>query len=165
MKHVTPPRGEPVSSLESNLAIQERQRGKALKKLRRLREKARDEIDRLLEFLDASDLDPDVEDGGDDEDGRDAEPSLGSLDRVPNQNRSWLTAPAYILDCELDDCDDEPSLGSSLDSHGNGASYWHVTDKDALDTEDDAGDNREHENEDGDGNPDHEPALGWPEVH
>ena len=58
-KHVPPPRGEPVSSPELNLAIQTAQREKALKRLRKLRKKAADEIDRLLDFLDVSDLDPD----------------------------------------------------------------------------------------------------------
>jgi len=43
-KHVPPPRGEPVSSPELNLAIQTAQREKALKRLRKLRKKAADEL-------------------------------------------------------------------------------------------------------------------------
>jgi hypothetical protein len=94
----------------SGLAKQQRERERALKQLRRLRTRAADEIERLLLFLDASDLDPDLEpslgwtvkgarsygndqgaddlevepehdeDGADDEPGGDDEPSMGSLD-------------------------------------------------------------------------------------
>ena len=52
MKHVTTLTGEPLESLPPELAIQERQRQKTLKRLRKLRQKAADEIDRLLAFLD-----------------------------------------------------------------------------------------------------------------
>ena len=48
-------------ALATRLAAQQRQREIALWRLRKLRVKARAEIDRLLEFLDASDLDPDLE--------------------------------------------------------------------------------------------------------
>ena len=64
----------PADSLDSrsaNLATQEANRRKALITLARLRRQARDEIDRLIRFLDESDLDPDLENSGDDE------PSLG----------------------------------------------------------------------------------------
>ena len=62
MKHVPPPTGEP---LEPGLATQEAERVEALHRLRTLRKEARNEIDRLLDFLDASDLDPDLEETGD----------------------------------------------------------------------------------------------------
>lgn len=104
-------------SISPGLAAQQRARERALKRLRRLRERARNEIDRLLEFLDATDIDPDLEpslgwtiavarsygndqgiddleaepehdeDGADGEDGGDAEPSTGSLDGKGDQPR------------------------------------------------------------------------------
>ncbi len=115
MKHVTTPTGEPLDSLPPELAMQERQRQKALKRLRKLRTRAADEIDRLLAFLDASDIDPDLE------------PWLG-----------WTAAGArsYGNEQGIDDLeeepeheestydderggDDEPSLGS-LENFGHG---------------------------------------------
>jgi hypothetical protein len=60
-KHVPPPTGTPIAEpeltqelLSARLATQTAKREKALKRLRKLRQKAADEIDRLLEFLDAS---------------------------------------------------------------------------------------------------------------
>jgi hypothetical protein len=47
--------------LIARLARQARKREGALARLRKLRKRASDEIDRLLEFLDASDIDPDLE--------------------------------------------------------------------------------------------------------
>jgi hypothetical protein len=97
-------------TMTSGLARQQRERERALRRLAKLRSKAADEIERLLLFLDASDLDPDLEpslgwtvngarsygndlgaddleaepehdeDGADDERGGDDEPSMGSLD-------------------------------------------------------------------------------------
>lgn len=133
MKHVPPPTGMPVAgpeltqdSLAARLATQQRQRERALRRLRKLRVKARNEIDRLLEFLDASDIDPDLEDTGDAEEGADAEPSLGSFDRMTDQSKSWQTVDrnpdlygwAGGVDNELDDADHEPALGS-LDGQGD----------------------------------------------
>jgi hypothetical protein len=124
--------------------------------------KAADEIDRLLEFLDASDLDPDLE------------PTLG-----------FMNGPSEMDECELP-VDDEPSLGSSNDYHGNGASYQNCTSNvvdgegpeedlepslgslgglvwggNSDEREEDPADGREEVNEDGDGRPDDEPSLGW----
>ncbi|MBR1231970.1 hypothetical protein [Bradyrhizobium sp. AUGA SZCCT0182] len=112
------------------LARQQREREKALQRLRKLRTKAADEIDRLLAFLDASDLDPDLEpslgwteagarsygndQGADDleaepehlEDGADDEPSLGSHE-LPSGAVSYLQSYAHgHLDVE-EQCDDE----------------------------------------------------------
>jgi hypothetical protein len=72
----------------------------AFQAIGRLRKEARDEIDRLIRFLDDTDnhmeLEPDDE--GDD---ADAEPSLGSLgDHHPNQER-W--AAGNSRDLEQDD--------------------------------------------------------------
>jgi hypothetical protein len=68
----TPPRNtsanptEPSQeTLTARLAAQAKNRERTLQRLRKLRIKAADEIDRLLALLDASDIDPD------------AEPSLG----------------------------------------------------------------------------------------
>jgi hypothetical protein len=58
------PADTPQPSLEvlaARLATRQRARERALRRLRKLRVKARAEIDRLLEFLDASDIDPDLE--------------------------------------------------------------------------------------------------------
>ncbi|MCC8976468.1 hypothetical protein [Bradyrhizobium brasilense] len=84
----------------------------------RLRKEARDEVDRLLQFLDKTDdyVSRELEDDScENEEGGDIEPSLGSLDRAANQERwsngahSW--GPSDI-DRELDRSDDEPSLGA-----------------------------------------------------
>lgn len=94
----------PADSLDArsvNLATQEANRRKALITLAGLRRQARDEIDRLIRFLDESDLDPDLEDDGSDE------PSIGGY--------------GHEADLELDDCDAEdggdrePSLGWTVD--------------------------------------------------
>lgn len=66
----------------------------------RLRKEARDEIDRLIQFLDDTDnhMEMEPDDEGDD---ADAEPSLGSLgDHHPNQER-W--AAGGSRDLEVDD--------------------------------------------------------------
>lgn len=80
--------------------------------LGRVRRAARDEIERLIDWLDTTidcDQDAAVDDGPCDDDS-DAEPSLGSFDRMSNQIKAW----AYRwgdTDAELDHADDEP-LGS-----------------------------------------------------
>jgi hypothetical protein len=91
----------------------------------RLRKEARDEIDRLIRFLDESDnhmeLEPDDE--GDDSD---IEPSLGSFDRMADQSKAWRQSAGelcFSIDAEQDDADNEdgdpaePSLGSVGDVH------------------------------------------------
>jgi hypothetical protein len=86
----------------------------------RLRKEARDEIDRLIGFLDHTDdyvsRELEIEDGND-EPGGDDEPSLGSFDRMVDQEKSWRTADRNPdvygwsggTDNELDDCDYEDS--------------------------------------------------------
>lgn len=84
------------------------------KALGNLKREAELEIDRLLDFLDRLDApNEDLEPVGDDE------PSLGSFDRLLNQEHSWKQRsgsngswcePGY--DRELDRADDEPSLGA-----------------------------------------------------
>ena len=95
------------------LARQNAARGAALLNLRSLRREAREEISRLIAFLDASDpyVMTELEDDDDREEVGDSEPSLGSFDRMANQEKSWRSTGAD-LDAELDTADFEPSLGS-----------------------------------------------------
>lgn len=107
-----------------NLAAQERRRQRALRRLAKLREKARAEIERLLTFLDASDIDPDLEptlslwtpcaapsraaEADECEIPDDDEPSLGSFDRMMDQTMSTVVRLVEAEpDAELDDCDRE----------------------------------------------------------
>ncbi|MEH2534411.1 hypothetical protein V1277_006293 [Bradyrhizobium sp. AZCC 1588] len=73
-------------------------------------------IDVLDEIDPDSELEEDVrEDVGDDE------PSLGSFDRMTDQNKAWRTQSMWAfpaVDAEQDNADDEPALGS-LDQHDN----------------------------------------------
>lgn len=108
--------------LESGLAVQQRERLASLKSLAKMRKEASDEIQRLLDFLDASDpyVMTELEQNDDDlpQLEGDEEHSLGSLDPI-NQDR-WAHAGCPLEgDLELDDCDDEPSLGAPED-HPNG---------------------------------------------
>jgi hypothetical protein len=79
-----------------------------------LRKEARDEIYRLVRFLDETDdyVSRELED--DDsclhEDGGDPEPSLGSFDRLADQSKAWLSTQGEFCvgtDAEVDDCDKE----------------------------------------------------------
>jgi hypothetical protein len=66
----------------------------------RLRKEARDEIDRLIQFLDDTDKHMEREPDGDEEDSDPAEPSLGSLgDHHPNQER-WAYGNSRDLDVD-----------------------------------------------------------------
>jgi hypothetical protein len=121
------------ATITPGLAQQQRERDKAIRRLFKLREKASAEIERLLEFLDASDsyvateLEAAIDDGPCDtdeleiEDGND-EPSLGSSGHGEAGAISYLfhaisDGSDMILDCEGDehdgrepDADGEPSL-------------------------------------------------------
>ena len=66
-----------AGAMPAQLLRQVRRRHKALQRLRKLRQQARDEIERLIQFLDDSDLDPDLEADGADE------PSLGFQECFP----------------------------------------------------------------------------------
>jgi len=101
----------------------------------RLRKEAQDEIERLLAFLDSiEDCDEDaaVDDAGCDED----------------------------TDTELDQSDEEPSLGSPIASFTQGQEMWSAGDASDREQEHDG---REPEDEHGD-DADMEPHLGWPEA-
>jgi hypothetical protein len=119
----------------------------------RLRKEARDEIERLLNFLDETDNHMELEpslgwpegrfgqcgsvgatddseaEPEHDEDGADAEGSLGSHE-LPSGAVSYAPSISFgELDVEGEhdgkepDVDDEPSLGSSNDHHGTGTRY------------------------------------------
>lgn len=81
----------------------------AFQAIGRLRKEARDEIDRLIRFLDETDnhMEREPEDEGDD---AEDEPSLGSFDRMTDQERSWRQQSLWAfpaVDGEQDDCDRE----------------------------------------------------------
>lgn len=85
----------------------------------RLRKEAREEIDRLIRFLDETEnhMCVDDEDGGDAEPDTHDEPSLGFLG-ITNQERiAQGGTDQWFIDRELDTCDDEPSLGSLDQNH------------------------------------------------
>ncbi|SED11198.1 hypothetical protein [Bradyrhizobium erythrophlei] len=103
----------------------------------RLRKEARNEIDRLVRFLDKTDdyVCRELEDDGDAEPslgtqeafpgqgrgggGDDREPDLGSFNRMLDQehsNRQRLGEERIEIDAELDQADHEPNLGS-LERH------------------------------------------------
>ena len=157
----TPPLNAPKISKERmrQLARQQRQAAAATKRVASLRKKATAEIDRLIEFLDQSDeyvtSELELED---DDDDREDEPSLGSVDRAMDQNH-WKGAtfvPVYNHDLELDDADTEPLLGSVATHDHLSQDYWAQGNRDDREG-DGCADDREEDRADD------EPALGWPE--
>jgi hypothetical protein len=124
-----------------------------------LRKEARDEIDRLVRFLDKTDdyvsRELEAEDGNDEPSGDD-EPSLGSLEGL-NQTKSWAgsTGDQWTVDSEKDDCDDEPSLGSIAVGEHRNQEGW---------TEG-GNDDREDEHNGAEPDEDGEPSLGAFEGH
>lgn len=78
-----------------------------------LRLRSRELIESLVNFLDVADGNPDLEECDDDGEGEDAEPSLGSFDRMMDQSKSWRTSNVVWInpgsDLEQDDCDAEDS--------------------------------------------------------
>jgi hypothetical protein len=82
-----------------------------------LRKEARDEIDRLIGFLDKTDdyVSQELEDDDDRELVGDDEPSLGSFDRMADQSKGWSQTFGEQIsgpDTEVDNADNEPSMGS-----------------------------------------------------
>jgi hypothetical protein len=78
----------------------------------RLRKEARAEIDRLIRFLDKTDdyVSRELEDDDDREQVGDDEPSLGSFDRMTNQDKAWRQQSLWAfpaVDAEQDDADRE----------------------------------------------------------
>jgi hypothetical protein len=78
----------------------------------------RELVDMMIEYLDGIDPDPDLEpsfgsvaygcgaQADECEPPEDAEPSLGSFDRITDQTRAWRSG-VHFLDAEQDDCDRE----------------------------------------------------------
>lgn len=131
-----PTLGRPADSLDSlalNLATQEQARQTALSDLRRLRKEAREQIHVLIAFLDASDEYVQTE----------LEPDLGY----------YNPAAGYVIDGEMEDGDDEPSLGAT--SSINQKHWGQANGGNAVDCEQEH-DGREPDDE-GDDNPDDEP--------
>jgi hypothetical protein len=116
--HSTPPLN---TSRLQNIHEQEAARQASLQLVRRLRREARDEIEKLIAFLDYSDdyamteLEDAVDDTGCDED-TDKEGSLGSSNSV-DQTR-WLNAGSGEIDAENEHDGAEPE-----DEHGDRADY------------------------------------------
>jgi hypothetical protein len=103
----------------------------------------RELVDLLLDLLNGLEEDPDLEPTlgfmngpsvmDECETPEDGEPSLASLDRMTDQTK-W--AKGSMSDAELDESDDEPSLGS-LSSHGHGdQSVWGRAGEGVVDAED-----------------------------
>jgi hypothetical protein len=136
--------------------------------LGRVRRDVRDEIERLIEWLDST-IDTDEDRAVDDDpcDGDpDAEPSLGSFDRMSDQIKAWQARPVTAdIDTELDNADDEPILGSvAAGEHGN-QEDWALGVGDGREG-DGCADDREGDEEKHGGEgvkEDDEPSLGWTE--
>jgi hypothetical protein len=154
-----------VDSIPSKLAVQHRRAEKARQRVRKLREKASAEIERLIAFMDATDGYTTTEQ----EEDHDAEPSLGFHKHGGGQE----VGGSWHDDREAEDEHDEPSLGA-CEQHPSGYLTWggdptqerwsqgNSDERERDDADDPKG---ESVNEDGDGNPDDEPSLGWPEGH
>ncbi len=154
--------GKPVEGLYCPTPVTPEE---AFQAIGRLRKEARDEIERLLSFLDQTDGDPDFEPslagyslGMDDREGdpADTEPSLGWTDQEARWGRH--ATPADV-DTELDASDDEPSLGS-IDGNQEGWAAGKTDDREGDGCADDRegdelvhGGEAVHEND--------EPSLGW----
>ena len=104
----------------------------------RLRKEARDEIDRLIRFLDESDNHMAIEDCAIDDD------------------------PCDTDEFEIADGDDEPSLGSHVLPSGAVSYSLPVSSDGSIDCEGDEHDGREPDVDDEDGG-DKEPSYGWNE--
>jgi hypothetical protein len=122
----------------SGLAQQEVVRVQSVQTLCQLRREARDEISRLIQFLDASDeyVMTELEEEAGLEEGGDSEPSLGSFDRMTNQEKSWRAMGAADLDAELDTADEEPALGSLDPDHHPNQERWAAGDRRDLEKDD-----------------------------
>jgi len=89
----------------------------------RLRKEARDEIDRLVRFLDDTENHMELE-PEDEADESELEPSLGSFDRMADQSKAWQQRGEFCSgsDAEQDDSDHEDSDPEELsEASGIGA--------------------------------------------
>jgi len=167
MKHIPPPSGEPVEALDNLAMAVPPKWGEAVLRLAKATErvaaklaelpattadtryipKARELAKSLIDFLDGLEEDPDLEptlgymNGPPEMDEceipEDAEPSLGSFDRMVDQEKSWRTFDRNPdiygwsggTDNELDDCDyedadpAEPSMGA-VEGHDDQNVSW-----------------------------------------
>jgi hypothetical protein len=120
----------------------------AFQAIGRLRREAREEIDRLIRFLDDTDNHMELEDSIDDnphDDEGEAEPSLGSFDRMADQSKAWRQTEGelcYSADAEQDDADSEdsdpaePSLGSLERQEWADQERWGFGDRRDLEQDD-----------------------------
>ena len=109
----------------------------AFQAIGRLRKEARDEINRLIRFLDSTEnhMEREPEDEGDD---ADCEPSLGSFDRMTNQDKAWRTQILWsfpAVDGEQDGADNEPSLGSITNYAQSNQEQWAAGDRRELEVD------------------------------
>jgi hypothetical protein len=97
-----PPAADSAGAISAGLAIQQRERATALETLARLRKEARAEIERLIDFPDASDPYVQSEAEPDDEgDDSDDEPSLGSFDWMTNQDKACRCQHLWAFPAEV----------------------------------------------------------------
>ena len=101
------------------LAQQQLKRIQSIQTLVRLRREAKAEISRLIEFLDASDnyVMTEFEDDAELEEVGDSEPSLGSFDRMLNQEKSYAQSFGEFI----------PSVDAEYDAAESG-----IADEDGL---------------------------------
>lgn len=99
----------PIASLDWLDIAEDAKPADIFRAIGKLRKEAREEIDRLIRFLDDTENHMELE-PEDEADDSDLEPSLGSFDRKTNQEKAWRTQSLYpcpTVDCEQDDCDRE----------------------------------------------------------
>jgi hypothetical protein len=130
MKHVPPPAGASPVDVPAPPA---EQHADAIKALARLRREAAAEVERLLTFLDELDGDADLESTelDDDEEGFDAEPSLGSSNDHHGSGALYANVEPNLRGLDLEDqhdgaepdVDGEPLLGS-FDAMVNQDKAW-----------------------------------------
>ena len=100
-----PPRAEPAGALCRRVDISPED---FYRQLGRVRRDVRDEIERLIDWLDATtdtDQNTAVDDASIDRD-PDAEPSMGSFDRMSDQVEAWQVRPVnFDVDAECDSAD------------------------------------------------------------
>jgi hypothetical protein len=155
-KTITEQPARVAGEIARRIATQERRAEKTRQRVRRLREKASAEIERLIAFMDATD--------GYTMDER--EPNGDEADA--SYREGWMHIGSPMEDDE-DDGGGEPSLGAPeyhpagyIMMGGEANQERWAQGKDDGRERDDADDPKgELVNEDGDGNPDDEPSLGW----
>jgi hypothetical protein len=109
----TPVPEQPLPTLENLYLPTDVTPEQLFRAIGRLRKEARDEIDRLVRFLDETETHMELE-PEDEADDSEAEPSLGSFERVVDQSKAWRQRGEFCSgnDVEKDEADAEPSLGS-----------------------------------------------------